>query len=277
MSTIQLPPDLEQFLREQKQLHYEPIKCEVGKVSLEWLEDLEVTSALVDLEESPLAEADPNTGKQGHYEIPCVSLLFDCQHYYPWGVLCWFPNEQQFGTVDIDHADIFMFGAEVKWSNIVSDPVRWLNYQWREKERCYFTPYPRYPFIETKNLSQQNDTDTALREARVRYELMKQKYVKRGVSGETEQLGYICAEIKAIEFTRNLPQPEVSKPAPQSAALESPQEINFSDLGAILEQALEKAESARSAAPPAQQELIDAKLKALRAQVEAFKQKNRKA
>jgi hypothetical protein len=39
MSPLQLPLDLERFLREKQDLVYDPGDCEVGKVSLEWLED----------------------------------------------------------------------------------------------------------------------------------------------------------------------------------------------------------------------------------------------
>jgi hypothetical protein len=269
MSTLRLPPDLERFLREKQELVYDPADCEVGKVSLEWIEDLELSTAHVDLEESPLAETDPNAGKSGQYEIPCVSLLFDCQNYYPWGVLCWFPNEKQYGTVDSDHNDVFLFGPQVGWADILRDPVRWLNYQWREKDRRYFSPHPHYPFVEGNSDFGGAGSAAALRDAKDRYDRMKKKYLRRGIEGETEQLSNIRSVIEALEFTMSLPkaEPRRSKPEPETY---SP----ASDLSAILEQSFAKLEAAMQAAPKEQQAAFEEKLRLLRGQIQAFKQKH---
>lgn len=269
MTTFRLPADLEQFLREKRELVYNPADCEVGKVSLEWIEDLELSTAYVDLEESPLEDTDPNAGKDGHYEVPCVSLVFDCEHHLPWGVLCWFPDQEQYGTVESDHNDVFLFGPQVGWGEILRDPVRWLNYQWREEDRRYFSPHPRYPFIEANSDPAKADLAAGLREARARYDRMKQKYLKRGIEGETEQLGYLRSEIEAVESAMRRPKAGPPRSTPRSEA-PSPA-TNF---GTLLEQTLAELESAVQAAPKEKQAAFEEQLRLFRGQIEAFKQKH---
>lgn len=270
MEHFRLPEELQQFLREKNPLTYAPKNCEVGKVSLEWLEDLELSMAWVDSEESPLAETDPHAGEPGHYEVPCVSLLFDCQNYEPWGVLCWFPKEQQFGTVDSDHNDVFLFGPEVGWKDIVRDPVRWLNYQWEEEDRKYFVPFPQYPFIADQKDAPTEDPQTALNEARAQYQRVKEKFRKRGVKGKPEQLLNLEDEIEALEAVAQLPQPPSPSSRPSSPVVTGP----APDLSAVHEQTLAQLEGALRTAPQAQQAALEMQLQALRQQVAAFKQKH---
>jgi hypothetical protein len=96
---------------------------------------------------------------------------------------------------------------------------------------------------------------------------MKQKYLKRGIPAETEQLGYLRSEIEALESATSLPKPEPTR------TRSTPDSATTSDLGAILEQTIAKLEAAMLAAPKEQRPDFEGKLRLLRGQVQAFRHK----
>lgn len=142
-----LPKELRDFLQSGKQLDYDQSKCEPGKITLKKLKDLKADEVWIDSEESPIAEKDPNKGKEGYYTVPAVSLIEDCEGYEPDFILLWLPNENLFGTWDCDHLDLKIF-LKATWNDIVKNPLPYINAQWEADSNIsrYFVPYPKYEF-----------------------------------------------------------------------------------------------------------------------------------
>jgi hypothetical protein len=148
--TTSIPDDLREFLTRKKQLRYNLRLCETGKVTLKRLEDLRLDSIYIDSEGSPHSELDPNKGREGYYAVPAVSLIAKCQHYDPDGILVWLPDQSCYGTWDNDHWDVLIF-PKVSWTEIVKDPVPFINAQWKRGVACeYLTPWERYEFHDGK-------------------------------------------------------------------------------------------------------------------------------
>lgn len=148
MSQLKLPPEFENFLRSGVQLEYDHESVEPGRVGLAPLSALELGVVWVNSDDSPLDEDDPHAGEDGYYEIPAVSLTNECEAYDPEFILLWLPKERLFGTWDCDHWDLFVF-RNANWSDIVSDPGKYLDVQWSDTDREvseYFKPYPKYAF-----------------------------------------------------------------------------------------------------------------------------------
>jgi hypothetical protein len=140
-----IPPDLADFLRAGKQLEYDAALCEAGKVALKSYDELSVSDVYVDSEESPLRAADPNAGVTGYYSVPAVSLVAECEGYDPEGIMIWLPDYSLYGTWDSDHWDVLVF-PHATWSDIVRDPVPFLNAQWEDGFGEYLAPWERYEF-----------------------------------------------------------------------------------------------------------------------------------
>jgi hypothetical protein len=148
MDAMNLPGDLVEFLNSNQQLDYDFDKCEPGKVELKSLAELTLEEVWIDSEECPLQEDDPHRGEEGYYAVPAVSLTGECDGYDPDFILLWLPNEKMFGTWDCDHLDLLIF-PNVTWSDIVNDPLKYVNAQWdnqNHKTSEYFKPYPKYEF-----------------------------------------------------------------------------------------------------------------------------------
>ena len=148
MSDLNIPEELRAFLAAGQQLDYDPATAEPGAVGLKSLDELELGVVWIDTQESPLAGDDPESGSEGYYEVPAVSLTGTCEDYDPEFILLWLPEERAFGTWDCDHWDLYVF-RDTTWPDIVAAPARYLNAQWADYERKlseYFKPFPRYPF-----------------------------------------------------------------------------------------------------------------------------------
>ncbi len=141
------PKDLVEFLKNGKQLNYDPDECEPGQITLLPFEELSLGEVYIDSEGAPFVDKDPHAEEKGYYSVPAVNLVADCDGYDPKGILIWLPDQRKFGTWDNDHWDVLFF-PNVTWSDIVSDPVRYVNAQWEPKEvECdYLQPFPKYPF-----------------------------------------------------------------------------------------------------------------------------------
>ncbi len=141
-----LPPDLREYLTRENHLEYDAEDCEAGRITLKRLRSLRIKDIYVDSENSPLEESDPNAGKRGYYAISAVSLLASCEGYDPEGILVWLPDQSTFGTWDNDHWDVLVF-PNVSWTDIVKDPVPFINAQWRHGVPFeYLVPWPKYEF-----------------------------------------------------------------------------------------------------------------------------------
>jgi hypothetical protein len=144
---LRLPGDFVEFLQKGLQLKYDPVQAQPGRLLLLDLDELTLGTVNVSLEESPLADSDPNAEKNGYYVVPAVNLVAACEAYSPNGILVWLPNEREFGTWDCDHYVLRVFPG-VSWSQIAADPVPYLDAQWDPETVAndYLVPWPRYPF-----------------------------------------------------------------------------------------------------------------------------------
>jgi hypothetical protein len=141
-----IPPDLTDFLHAGKQLEYDTALCEAGVIVLKSPDELSVSDVYVDSEESPLRDSDPNAGVEGYYAVPAVSLVAECEGYDPDGILIWLPDYSLYGTWDSDHWDVLVF-PQVAWSDIVGNPVPYLNALWEHGVECeYLAPWGRHEF-----------------------------------------------------------------------------------------------------------------------------------
>ncbi len=154
---VNLPQDLKDFLQSGRELKYDHLKCELGKITLKKFDDLKVAEVKIDSQESPIYDNDPNKDKDGYYLVPVISLIEECENYESEFALVWLPNENLFGSWDCDHWDLKTFlklswFSKLKWKDIVENPLLYLNAKWdcRSKVTKYFVPFPEYDFIERR-------------------------------------------------------------------------------------------------------------------------------
>jgi len=147
--SLNLPQDLITFLQTNKTLKYDPVECEAGLITLFPVSELTLGEVYIDSEASPLIKTDPRAGEKGYYSVPAVNLVADCEGYDPEGILIWLPEQELFGTWDCDHWDVRVF-ADVKWTDIVNDPVKYINAQWSPDrvDNEYLIPWPKYSFYK---------------------------------------------------------------------------------------------------------------------------------
>jgi hypothetical protein len=129
MEDLNLPDDLQVFLREGKQPEYDLSKCRGGRVTLLPLDKLKCELFPTE----PGSKRDPHTGKTGSYLVRGVNLVDTCENYEPAGLLMWLPLEKRYGTWDQTHATLYIFGPKVGWSGIIADFPRYFNAQWDPK------------------------------------------------------------------------------------------------------------------------------------------------
>ncbi len=152
MAELNLPVDLREFLQAQRQLQYNPEECEAGKVGLNILLELQLVNLLVNTYATPLEQEDPHDGEMG-YLVPAISLTNSCEGYSPEFLLLWLPTENLFGNFDIEHGHLLVF-PQASWTDIVENPVAYLNSQWEPENRvsAHFRPWPKYTFSDDENL-----------------------------------------------------------------------------------------------------------------------------
>jgi hypothetical protein len=148
--SLRLSEDLRDFLAADRQLQYDASNCEAGRVTLLPLEKLRVGKYLT----RPTANGqvawlgdDPHQ-EEGYYSVPAVNLVADCDGYYPEGILIWLPEEGLFGTWQSDFLSISVFPG-MSWSDIVADPVRFINRAMGIGEHEMMEelkPWPKHPF-----------------------------------------------------------------------------------------------------------------------------------
>ena len=152
MKKFNLPSDLETFLKKGKQLEYNPDEFEFGKVELKEFSDLELGAVWVNLAQSPLIENDPHAEEEGYYEVPAVSLIYDCEycdyndHYFEF-ILLWLTNEKLFGSWDNHNWNLYVF-PNATWNDIVKNPIPFLNVRLESDSSVaeFFRPWPTYEF-----------------------------------------------------------------------------------------------------------------------------------
>jgi hypothetical protein len=87
--------------------------------------------------------------------VPAVNFVVPggpqgCE-WFPGWLFLWLPVERRYGSYDIDHGDVRVFGPEVSWSQIAADPVPFVRASdGIEDERVvaeFLVPWHRHPFV----------------------------------------------------------------------------------------------------------------------------------
>ncbi len=143
---LNLPQDLVDFISHGKSLSYDEEKCIIGHIELVPIESLMRGRIYVDK-----IVSNQNDLREGYYIVPAVDLIAECEGFDAWGVLVWLPDIQKFGAWDCDHRELRVF-SKAKWSNIVEDPIKYLNAQWKSTgaEIAIFVASDKYPFVEER-------------------------------------------------------------------------------------------------------------------------------
>jgi hypothetical protein len=76
-----LPADLVAYLRDGRELEYDPATCEAGKVSLRPLVSLVVELFPTDPQSRAISAEDPHRGQLGCYLVPAVNLTQSAEGY----------------------------------------------------------------------------------------------------------------------------------------------------------------------------------------------------
>jgi hypothetical protein len=149
--TTRLPSDLELFLREERQLIYDPLSCEAGKVSMIKWRHLKLERFPVETRRLDNYKEDPKYPELNSYLVLGVDLLCDCVEYDSRGLLLWLPLEEKYGIWDSTNCQIHTFAPEVTWTRIVTDPSKYINSGWSYINRpsvpmTRLVPWPNHPY-----------------------------------------------------------------------------------------------------------------------------------
>jgi hypothetical protein len=136
LKELRLPKDLVAFLTEGKRLKYNAAKTEVGPIVLKPIDHLRVSDFEASANGAPAQDKDPNRAKRGHYLVRAIDLVAECDAYGPEGILAWLPDYKCFGQWDPDHQRVMVF-PKTKWSQIVANPARYLDAQWRSESEDF--------------------------------------------------------------------------------------------------------------------------------------------
>jgi len=156
MGVDELPDDLLAFLRSGS-----PPTLDAGgygTLTLFRPDELRLETLAVTLTNAPFADEDPHREGFGHYPVPAVNLVRGSPREgldFPAWLFLWLPNEGRYGSFDLDHGDVLMFGPGVRWADIAAGaesfalasegggsgpvPVEHLR------------PWPRYTFVAEDN------------------------------------------------------------------------------------------------------------------------------
>ncbi|MFA6097140.1 MAG: hypothetical protein WC788_05935 [Candidatus Paceibacterota bacterium] len=149
-ANLGIPKDLEDFLRQGKELEYDRYTCEAGEVRLRKLQELKAENIKISTKHVPRIseQDDPNKNKNGSYIIPAVSLVAECENYDPDFVLLWLPREQKYGALSGACVNELLVFPTATWSDIAGNPVKYINAQWKGDYSAAedFNPWQKYPF-----------------------------------------------------------------------------------------------------------------------------------
>ena len=144
--SLNLPDDLRDFLASGRELEYDPAECEnFGRVNLRQLTKLRVIKYPTRPTEDgrvPWLDDDPHKGEEGYYYVQLVDLVSESEQCPAAadGILVWLPEERLFGYWQTDYSALWTWEG-VSWSDIVADPLRFLNAEHPGDE---FKPWPKY-------------------------------------------------------------------------------------------------------------------------------------
>jgi hypothetical protein len=151
-TALSLPSDLEAFLAAGKQLEYDPAPCEAGMLTLLSLAELRLARFPVETAQLPVYQQDPSYPEVKSYLVLGVNLVASCTAgYEPVGLLLWLPIEQRYGIWDSSHCSIQIFGPEVTWDKITTNPVPHINAGWtgidpEAPPMEELIPWPHHPY-----------------------------------------------------------------------------------------------------------------------------------
>jgi hypothetical protein len=212
MLLLALPDDLAAFLKEGRQLEYDPETCEAGLVELLSLDQLKLELFAESTQSSSIEAADPHFGEGGCYLVPGVNLVAACDGYEPAGILLWLPTEGRYAVWDSSHLGIRVFPVATTWQDIVKDPAEHINAQWGNwtKEET-LVPWPRHVYCKKERYGPQpiallNDPDflrTCVPLSRSRRERERVRLVEllREAAKRMQRLGDTEAPIEVGEGT----------------------------------------------------------------------------
>src|SRR5262249_54239490 len=149
---MNLPADLVAFLAAGKQLTYDPEPCEARAIKLLPLSELKLERFPVETGSLSVYKQDPHYPDVKSYLVLGVNLVADCSGGYDAvGLLLWLPVEKRYGIWDSSHCGIQMFGPEVTWERIVSNPVPHINAGWTGIDPTSpvmedLVPWPAHPY-----------------------------------------------------------------------------------------------------------------------------------
>ena len=93
------------------------------------LDELRVKKFVIATDDYYLNQGEPGEDPGLTYEVTGVDLLRKAGSYNPEGVLIWFPQFNEFGCFDCDHAIMTMLPG-VTWKDIEANPSPYVNCQW---------------------------------------------------------------------------------------------------------------------------------------------------
>ena len=145
-----LPADLIAFLQRGRQLEFDHRETQIGLVRLKPLDHLRFDELTVTAEGTPMNRKDPHCGEDGCYILRVVDLIGESDSYSPEGLLAWFCDYRVYGSWDCDHHTAIAFPT-ASWSDIVADPVKYLDAQWHmdSKVAKYIEPWKHCEFKKT--------------------------------------------------------------------------------------------------------------------------------
>ncbi|HWG45469.1 MAG TPA: hypothetical protein VN688_22085 [Gemmataceae bacterium] len=149
-----IPKDLAVFLRGGPRTlnagHYET-------VTLVPVEELNVVTLAVTPNMAPFVGDHPHANEYGHYAVPAVNLVRGGPKRadsFPAWLFLWLPTEGRYGSYDLDHGDLMVFGPDVTWSQIAADPLPFVLASDGggdgEVAIEFLEPWHRYPFVSVK-------------------------------------------------------------------------------------------------------------------------------
>lgn len=135
---MNLPQDLTDFIKSKSELIYNHKSVEPGFVGIIDFEKLELGKVWI----------EGTISGKSYYEIPAINLTDQCESYDSEYILLYLPNEKMYGTWDSDHWILYVF-PNTKWTDIVINPVEFINQQWNPKKEIgiEFDPKTNYKMI----------------------------------------------------------------------------------------------------------------------------------
>jgi hypothetical protein len=158
---LDLPTDLLAFLASGKQLEYDPDPCEAGAITLLPLSELKPERFPVETGSLPVYEQDPHYPDVKSYLVLGINLVANCSgDYESVGLLLWLPVERRYGIWDSSHCGIQVFGSEVTWDQIATNPVPHINAGWTGIDPAAppmeeLVPWPVHPYSDKQVYSPQ--------------------------------------------------------------------------------------------------------------------------